>query len=287
MKNYFSTLLLAAILCAPFNAGAQVTIGSDRAPSPWSVLDLDNSERVRNNEQPKALHLPRMTDDDRDNLNLEATAGPESPARGLMIFNTDNECVEFWSGTRWISLCEDALSCGRNGVPIRVLIGENYYYVHYFMTNGVNRCWMVENSREGNPRNMNVTGTANSISVWNRHPSASFDGERGFYYVWATAHEACPDGWSVPSLLEFQSLAVTVNAMPNTADSPRRFWNQAPYALAGFRRHTAVWDNWDTRSLWWSGTSSTFIPTIPGGVMGTGSYSSVGTGLSVRCIRDE
>ena len=106
MKNYFSTLLLAAILCAPFTVSAQVTIGSDRAPSPWSLLDLDNSERARNNEQPKALHLPRLTDDDRDDLNLEATAGPESPARGLMIFNTDNECVEFWSGTAWISLCE-------------------------------------------------------------------------------------------------------------------------------------------------------------------------------------
>ena len=106
LKKTFSTLLLAAILCAPFTISAQVTIGSDRAPSPWSLLDLDNSERVRNNEQPKALHLPRLTDDDRDDLNLEATAGQESPARGLMIFNIDNECVDFWSGTAWISLCE-------------------------------------------------------------------------------------------------------------------------------------------------------------------------------------
>ena len=110
MKNYFSTLLLAAILCAPFTVSAQVTIGSGEPPSEWSLLDLDNSERVENNEQPKALHLPRMTDDDRDNLNLEATAGPESPARGLMIFNKSTECVEFWSGTQWVSLCENVLS---------------------------------------------------------------------------------------------------------------------------------------------------------------------------------
>ena len=106
MKNLFLTLLLTAMMCTPFTVSAQVTIGSDRAPSPWALLDLDNSERVRNNEQLLGLHLPRLTDDDRDDLNLEATAGLESPARGLMIFNTDNECVEFWSGTAWISLCE-------------------------------------------------------------------------------------------------------------------------------------------------------------------------------------
>ena len=105
-KSFFLTLLLAAMIFVPAHLSAQVTIGSDRAPSPWALLDLDNSERVRNNEQPKALHLPRLTDDDRDDLNLEATAGPESPARGLMIFNIDSECLEFWSGTAWISLCE-------------------------------------------------------------------------------------------------------------------------------------------------------------------------------------
>ena len=103
LKKTFSTLLLAAILCAPFSISAQVTIGSDRAPSPWSLLDLDNSERVRNNEQPLGLHLPRLDEEARYDLDAEAAG---TPAQGLMIFNTDNECVEFWNGTQWVSLCK-------------------------------------------------------------------------------------------------------------------------------------------------------------------------------------
>ena len=292
LKKTFSTLLLAAILCAPFTVSAQVTIGSDRAPSPWSLLDLDNSERVRNNEQPKALHLPRLTDDDRDDLNLEATAGPESPARGLMIFNIDNECVEFWSGTRWISLCEDALSCGRNGVPLRVRIGTRYYYTHYFMTNGVERCWMVQNSREGMPRYMGEFGPNNSVSIWNRHPNASSDGERGFYYVWQTARDyACPpgSGWSLPNVQEFNGLAATVTAMlPSAANCPSRFWTQAPYALAGNRcpYSNNFWLNWDWLGNWWSSNSGTLFFSGSAGPMMRVNVQHVGTGLSVRCIRD-
>ena len=100
-KNFFSILLLAAILCAPFNISAQVTIGSDRAPSPWSLLYLDASE------QRKALHNARMTTEQRDNLMNEnwQPATERIEAQGLMLFNTDNGCLEFWSGTRWISLC--------------------------------------------------------------------------------------------------------------------------------------------------------------------------------------
>ena len=102
-KSFFLTLLLAAMIFVPAHLSAQVTIGSDRAPSPWALLDLDNSERVRNNEQPLGLHLPRLDEEARYDLDAE-TAG--TPAQGLMIFNIDNECLEFWSGTAWISLCE-------------------------------------------------------------------------------------------------------------------------------------------------------------------------------------
>ena len=101
LKKIFSTLLLAAILCAPFTASAQVTIGSDRAPSQWSLLDLCTREQQR------ALHNARM-----DSIQRNALVTPASPvnhrdsAQGLMLFNTDTDCLEFWSGTRWVSLCE-------------------------------------------------------------------------------------------------------------------------------------------------------------------------------------
>ena len=104
MRKFFSTLLLTVMICAPMSLSAQITIGSGNAPSEWSLLDLDN----RGQTQPKALHLPRMNSADRDAL---AAPVPHEGyrrelERGLMIFNTQNNCVEFWNGEQWVSLCE-------------------------------------------------------------------------------------------------------------------------------------------------------------------------------------
>ena len=46
-----------------------------------------------------------------DSIQRNALVTPASPvnhrdsAQGLMLFNTDTDCLEFWSGTRWVSLC--------------------------------------------------------------------------------------------------------------------------------------------------------------------------------------
>jgi len=37
-KTFFA-LILSAMMCVPFTMSAQVTIGSGRAPSEWSLLD--------------------------------------------------------------------------------------------------------------------------------------------------------------------------------------------------------------------------------------------------------
>ena len=108
-KKIFFALLTAAVMCVPFTMNAQITIGSGNPPSEWSLLDLDNREQ----EQPKALHLPRMTTAERDLLLPNNVLN--LVAKGLMIFRTDairigsNEylgCLEFWNGAQWISLCE-------------------------------------------------------------------------------------------------------------------------------------------------------------------------------------
>ena len=104
-KKTFFALFLTAVFFVPFAASAQITIGSGNQPSPWSLLYLDNSEQ----EQPKALHLPRLyIGYDRVDLDIEALPLPDQErAKGLMIFNLFNNCLEFWNGERWISLCED------------------------------------------------------------------------------------------------------------------------------------------------------------------------------------
>ena len=103
-KKTFFALLTAAMMCVPFTMSAQVTVGSGRAPSEWSVLDLCTDY------QRKGLHNARMNTAERD---LLIPPGTENiPAGGLMIFNTDGiepgiGCLEFWNGREWISLCAE------------------------------------------------------------------------------------------------------------------------------------------------------------------------------------
>jgi len=106
-KKIFFALILSAVMCVPFTMSAQVTVGSGEPPSQWSVLDLDNSTQA----QPKALHLPRLTTAERDELFCPDTSNP--PAKGLMIFNTDAMedgigCLEVWNGEEWISFCSSS-----------------------------------------------------------------------------------------------------------------------------------------------------------------------------------
>ena len=113
-KKLFFSLILSAVMCVPMSLSAQITIGSGRAPSEWSLLDLCTDY------QQKGLHNARMTTEQR---NLLVPPGIRNEdAKGLMIFNTnamyigDGEyrqyigCLEFWNGVQWISLCKDRLT---------------------------------------------------------------------------------------------------------------------------------------------------------------------------------
>ena len=100
-KKICLTLLLAAMMCVPASLSAQVTIGSGNPPSEWSLLDLQATEENR-----KALHLPRLTYNERNDLMSDAESDEDQrDARGLMIFNTCDRCLEYWNGKRWVSLC--------------------------------------------------------------------------------------------------------------------------------------------------------------------------------------
>ena len=117
-NKLFLTLLLTAMMCVPMSLNAQITIGSGRAPSEWSLLDLCTDA------QRKALHNARMTTQQRNDLmsNLRCpldeyihSLEDQTRAQGLLIFNTNamriNDtyigCLEFWNGREWISLCRD------------------------------------------------------------------------------------------------------------------------------------------------------------------------------------
>jgi len=102
-NNIFPTLLLMVMMSFTKSMSAQVTIGSGKPPNPFALLDLCTTE------QKKGLHNARMTTAQRDML-----VTPNSPladreeARGLVIFNITNNCLEFFNGKKWVSLCAPA-----------------------------------------------------------------------------------------------------------------------------------------------------------------------------------
>jgi hypothetical protein len=87
--------LLATALFFALPAKAQVTIGDNQTPPhSFSLLELTAS-KVKG-----GLRLPQLTNAERNALNL---APGDNEAKGLLIFNTDAKCFQYWNGTKWVS----------------------------------------------------------------------------------------------------------------------------------------------------------------------------------------
>jgi hypothetical protein len=85
-------LLFTCILMATTIFYAQVGIGTT-TPDPSSVLDLTSTTA--------GFLLPRLTTAERDLI--------AAPVEGLMIYNNNNKCFEFWNATDWISACDGSI----------------------------------------------------------------------------------------------------------------------------------------------------------------------------------
>ena len=96
--NYqLSIFLIVLFFTLPLKA--QVNIGSDTLPHSFSILELTTSLMKG------GLRLPQLTTDAISKLN---TTGVDA-AQGLVVYNTDTNCLEFWNGATWISLCDNIL----------------------------------------------------------------------------------------------------------------------------------------------------------------------------------
>jgi len=120
-KNTFfrrATVVLLSVNCVLFNVNAQVTIGSNKTPETFSLLELISNET-------RGLRLPQMTTSQRDAM--EATAEfqtkKSAEAMGLQIFNIDKLCVETWNGEEWITNCMEGHD--GTGVMCQQLCSQN------------------------------------------------------------------------------------------------------------------------------------------------------------------
>ncbi|NDV93859.1 hypothetical protein D0T84_02860 [Dysgonomonas sp. 521] len=99
--NKLLKLTVATILlCMGTNTYAQVTVGSNKAPETFSALELISNQKA-------GLRMAQMTTAKRNEMttNFVGTA-EEELAKGLIIYNTTTNCMEFWSGSKWISTCD-------------------------------------------------------------------------------------------------------------------------------------------------------------------------------------
>ena len=165
-------LIAALVLFTGTGLSAQVTIGGDKAPESFSALELLSSDG------PKGLRLPHLTTAQRDALQLTFPASTADPnlSKGLMIYNTDLDCVQTWNGEDWISLCTGETpgdgGGGDPGTPDAPTLGQNG--------------WATVNLSTGAPGGygpMVVTAPAGSTVKWynsSNQPIAAADGLLSF-----------------------------------------------------------------------------------------------------------
>lgn len=104
-KNQFNrriTIVFAMLFFLCMGIKAQVTVGSNKEPETFSALELISNQKA-------GLRMPQLTTAERDSMTATAEfdAVKTSLAKGLTIYNTTTNCLEFWNGTKWISLCEE------------------------------------------------------------------------------------------------------------------------------------------------------------------------------------
>jgi len=153
--------VIAVFFTSPLKA--QVNIGSDSIPRSFSILELTTMNKQG------GLRMPQLNNKERDAVQTEFNANPETAeaAKGLVIYNTDTDCVEFWNGKEWIGLCSDALppppptvvpeenptSTINNNIRITAYVNAMYDFQHQtltaWLTTGTATAYQWQMSKDG------------------------------------------------------------------------------------------------------------------------------------------
>jgi len=106
--NYPFTIVLLSALFLILPVKAQVNIGSDANPQTFSILELTTTILKG------GLRLPQLTDQQCSTLETElknlTDQNDIAAAHGLVVYNINSGCLEFWNGDAWINLCFDLMA---------------------------------------------------------------------------------------------------------------------------------------------------------------------------------
>jgi uncharacterized protein (TIGR02145 family) len=307
MKKTIFTLVLLAFIGLS-NLHAQVGIGTT-TPEASSILDVESTTQ--------GFLPPRMETSERDAI--------ASPAEGLTIFNTENDCLEFYNGTYWISACDGTIASGPcagslqeidfNGLTYKPVVSSGNCWLDrnlgatqvatsrddaaayghlYQWGRGNDGHQLRASSAAARPTTQNsltpgntflTTGGVITSSDWYTGPDPE---DR--WNAPAQINNPCPTGYRVPSSSEWGSeVASWNNALPDRRD--RAFQSPLKLTVAGIRQFTdGQIVETTVFSRYWTNLELVMpfadVLQITETGAGTGSGEQANFGLSVRCIQD-
>jgi hypothetical protein len=191
--------LLLALISITFYVQAQVTIGAEKAPETFSILELVSGD---NNG---GLRLPQIeSTDQRDVLFTNAVGFKSNPlAIGLQIFNMETNCIEYWSGEEWISLCQGSLN-PEVEIPIAACNSIRVYGKYYKNAPLNNTHYIVLPVTVTRKGNYNIIATSSNGYYF--QASGVFE-ETGTFQLRL-------DGMGTPGINQTDQIALTCNNAP-------------------------------------------------------------------------
>jgi uncharacterized protein (TIGR02145 family) len=276
-------IILLAIFTTVATMAQSVGINTDGSAANASAM-LDVSSTT------KGFLPPRMTTTERDAI--------ETPATGLVIFNTTTNCLEFRSSTVWVSL---TTSCTQAAFLPTVIIGTQQW---------TNENLDVITYRDGTliPQVTDATAwAALTTGAWCWYNNDPANGAiYGKLYNWYAVNDPrglAPTGWHVPTDAEWTTLTTTLGGESVAGGKMKSIEGWRPNTNAtnesgfsalggGFRIDSGNFMFIENTGIWWSATqqSENFVWYRKlewyEGIVYRHNNASKPYGFSVRCVRD-
>ena len=205
----------------------------------------------------QGVKLPRLTTIERDLIQKEGD--PDNPfARGQVIFNLDNACLEFWNSTEWVSLCDKTtydlpiipeckvkstltdppyngwitFMCYNLGADSTMTIEQQMAYESSGNTDATvyGDCYQWGRPADGHQLRTSGTTTMRATTDTPNHPDFIITPTPPDNWhthqndtLWnstKTANDPCPAGWRVPTKTEWDSAFENNTWIWNSSSTP-------------------------------------------------------------------
>jgi len=149
-----------------YNTGANIGIGTG-TPDASAIIDISSNTR--------GTLITRLTSAERNTI--------QNPAVGLQIFNTDLNCLQYFNGNNWLTLCGDtckdkplqpsaisgpASPCVNSTIIYSVIAEQGITY-----TWQIPQGWIINNGQGTNQIDVSITTGSGVISVTPSSPCGS------------------------------------------------------------------------------------------------------------------